>query len=82
MLNLSWHGVFISAEKIWYEISAGTYRGGANIVQWKETAGQNIQFGLPASITETAGIEIFVLIRAVVASGIYTDTDAFIKLPT
>ncbi|XP_063399976.1 uncharacterized protein LOC134684607 [Mytilus trossulus] len=80
--NVLWENVFSSSETLWYEISAGTFRGGSNIVQWLETTNQNIEFGMPSSITEPAGIYVFVLVRAVSASGLYTDADADIQLPT
>ncbi|CAG2212774.1 NUDT9 [Mytilus edulis] len=59
--NILWENVFSSSETLWYEISAGTFRGGSNIVQWLETTNQNIEFGMPSSITEPAGIYVFVL---------------------
>ncbi|CAC5414424.1 unnamed protein product [Mytilus coruscus] len=80
--DVSWENVFLSAETLWYEISAGTFRGGSNIVQWLETTNQHIEFGMPSSITEPAGIYVFVLVRAVTVSGLYTDADANIQLPT
>jgi hypothetical protein len=82
MFNVSWINLFTSSGTLWYEVSASTYRGGANIVHWIETTNQYLVFGLPSSITEPSGIDIFVLVRAVTVSGLYTDADTSIRLPT
>lgn len=80
--DVSWTAVFISGHPLVYEVSAGTYQGGANIAHWLETTNENIQFGMPASITAPAGLDIYVLVRAVSVSGVFTDAQATIKFPT
>lgn len=82
MFNVSWIDLFMSSGTLWYEVSAGTHRGGANIVHWIETTNQYLVFGLPSSITEPSGIDIFVLVRGVTVSGLYTDAHTSIRLPT
>ncbi|XP_061176007.1 uncharacterized protein LOC133184958 [Saccostrea echinata] len=78
--TVSWDDVFISQHPLFYEVSAGTVEGGIDVLQWQETTGTSVTFGLPPTITNLSKLSVHVFVRAISASGTYEDIKGFITL--
>ncbi|XP_062606252.1 uncharacterized protein LOC134268062, partial [Saccostrea cucullata] len=79
--TVSWDGIFISQYPLYYEVSAGTVKGGSDVLQWQETKQTSTTFHLPPTITNRSNLSVHVLVRAVTAGGTYEDIEGFIALP-
>lgn len=66
---VSWNGIFNSDSDLYYEVSAGTTGGGVNILQWQFTNQTSITFEIPATVTTTAGLNVFLTVGAVSVGG-------------
>ncbi|XP_078321865.1 uncharacterized protein LOC111103999 isoform X3 [Crassostrea virginica] len=71
--TLSWDNIFVSQHPLFYEVSVGTVEGGCDILQWQETTGTSITFGLPPTITNMYKVSLYVYVRAINAGGTYED---------
>ncbi|KAK3103765.1 hypothetical protein FSP39_021725 [Pinctada imbricata] len=80
--TVSWDGIFSSPHSLYYEVSAGKVKGGGEIVQWLETNGTSVTFGLPQAITKWSNLDVFIFVRAIAAGGMYEDVHGEIKLPS
>ena len=80
-VDVTWDDVFSSAHPLRFEVSAGTSLGGSDIIQWQETLATNITFGLPATITSTSLLKVYMVVRAIAAGGNYEDVLGLIVLP-
>jgi hypothetical protein len=49
-IMVSWKDHFSTQQPIYYEVSAGTTLGGADIIQWQETQNSFLEFELPLKI--------------------------------
>jgi hypothetical protein len=49
-ITVSWKDHFSTQQPIYYEVSAGTTLGGADITQWQETQNSFLEFELPLKI--------------------------------
>jgi hypothetical protein len=49
-VTASWRHHFSTQQPIYYEVSAGTTLGGADIIQWQETQNSFLEFVLPPKI--------------------------------
>ncbi|XP_078334035.1 uncharacterized protein LOC111124258 [Crassostrea virginica] len=78
---VTWDDVFSSAHPLRFEVSAGTTLGGSDIIQWQETLATSITFGLPATITSTSLLKVYMVVRAIAAGGNYEDVLGLIVLP-
>ena len=67
--TLSWDDIFVSQYPLFYEVSVGTVEGGCNVLQWQETTGTSITFGLPPVISDVSKLTLHVFVRAVSAVG-------------
>ena len=47
--------------------------GGCDILQWQETTGTSISFGLPPVISDVSKVTLYVFVRAINAGGSYED---------
>ena len=79
--DVTWDDVFSSAHPLRFEVSAGTSLGGSDIIQWQETLSTSITFGLPATITSTSLLKVYMVVRAIAAGGNYEDVVGTIVLP-
>lgn len=70
-VTVSWQDVFFSALPLYYEVSAGTVRGGGDIIQWQETSSTELIFTLTKDDVGEYGKDIFVVVRAITLSGTY-----------
>ena len=80
-VDVTWDDVFSSAHSLRFEVSAGTSLGGSDIIQWQETLATSITFGLPATITSTSLLKVYMVVRAIAAGGNYEDVLGTIVLP-
>ena len=71
--TLSWADIFVSQHPLFYAVSVGTVEGGCDILQWQETTGTSITFGLPPTITNMYKVSLYVYVRAINAGGTYED---------
>ena len=79
--DVTWDGIFSSSHPLRFEVSAGTSLGGSDIIQWQETLSTSITFGLPATITSTSLLKVYMVVRAIAAGGNYEDVVGTIVLP-
>ena len=77
--TLSWDDIFVSQYPLFYEVSVGTSEGGCDILQWQETTGTSITFGLPPTISDISKLTLHVFVRAIDASGTFEDIKFVIK---
>lgn len=77
---VSWNDVFRSNNHLYYEVSAGSYEAGCNIVQWQFTNQTSVTFGIPPSVRAEAGLNIYVIVRAISVGGFYAQKDGKITL--
>lgn len=77
----SWSSIFTSNHHLFYEVSAGTYENGVNILQWQYTNQTSVTFGIPLSIQVSKGLKIYLIIRAVSTGGFYNHIKGDFTLP-
>ena len=80
-VDVTWDDVFSSAHPLRFEVSAGTSLGGSDIIQWQEMLATSITFSLPATITSTSLLKVYMVVRAIAAGGNYEDVLGLIVLP-
>ncbi|XP_033751510.1 LOW QUALITY PROTEIN: uncharacterized protein LOC117335547 [Pecten maximus] len=68
-LTIGWQGVFTSTHELFYEVSAGSNLGSADIVQWMETKATTMTLTIPPVITDLSNLRIYVVVRAVSVGG-------------
>ncbi|XP_069133969.1 uncharacterized protein [Argopecten irradians] len=68
-LTIGWPGVFTSPHEMFYEVSAGSNVGSADIVQWMETKATSMTMTIPPVITDLSNLRVYVVVRAVSAGG-------------
>ncbi|XP_071123054.1 uncharacterized protein [Mytilus edulis] len=78
---VSWGDVFTSDYSLYYEISAGSFQSGVNIIQWQFTNQTSITFGIPATVKTETGTAIYVNVRAISVGGYYAQKTGNFKLP-
>ncbi|XP_076113973.1 uncharacterized protein LOC143082259 [Mytilus galloprovincialis] len=78
---VSWGDVFTSDYSLYYEVSAGSFQSGVNIIQWQFSNQTSITFGIPASVKTETGTAIYVNVRAISVGGYYAQKDGSFKLP-
>ncbi|CAG2222618.1 unnamed protein product [Mytilus edulis] len=78
---VSWGDVFTSDYSLYYEVSAGSFQSGVNIIQWQFTNQTSITFGIPASVKTETGTAIYVNVRAISVGGYYAQKTGNFKLP-
>jgi hypothetical protein len=66
---------------LYYEISAGSYEVGVNILQWQFTNQTSITFGIPVSVKADSGLDVYVYIRAISTGGFYGQKGGHFKIP-
>lgn len=79
-VTVSWTNHFQSQQPIFYEVSAGTKFGGADIIQWQETKNTFIEFETPLKIKLTKGLMIYLTIRGISANGMTRALNAAVKI--
>lgn len=80
-LTVTWDNIFWSSLPLYYEVSAGTVEGGADILQWQETTFTRTVFVLPPSVTNWSGLHVHVFVRANTVGGTHSDIKGYIQLP-
>ena len=78
---VSWGDIFTSGQCLYYEISAGSYEAGVNILQWQFTNQTSITFGIPVSVKADSGLDVYVYIRAISTGGFYGQKGGHFKIP-
>lgn len=80
-LTVTWDNIFWSPLPLYYEVSAGTVEGGADILQWQETTSTRTVFVLPPSVINWSGLHVHVFVRAITVGGTHSDIKGYIQLP-
>ena len=76
----SWKQHFSTQQPIYYEVSAGTTLGGADIIQWQETQNSFLEFELPPKIKSIKDLTSYISVRGISANGIAVVLNAAVKL--
>jgi hypothetical protein len=76
----SWKQHFATEQPIYYEASAGTTLGGADIIQWQETQNSFLEFVLPPKIKFIKDLIGYVSVRGISANGMSVVLNAAVKL--
>ena len=76
----SWKQHFATQQPIYYEVSAGTTLGGADIIQWQETQNSFLEFVLPPKIKFIKDLIGYVSVRGISANGMTVVLNAAVKL--
>lgn len=79
-VKVSWKKLFSTHQYIFYEVSAGTVLGSADIIQWQETKNTFIEFAIPPQIKSLSGLIIYVTIRGINDNGMYYIYKDVVKL--
>lgn len=79
-VNVSWKKLFFTHQYIFYEVSAGTVLGSADIIQWQETKNTFIEFAIPSQIKSLSGLIIYVTVRGINDNGMYYIYKDVVKL--
>ncbi|XP_076113981.1 uncharacterized protein LOC143082265 [Mytilus galloprovincialis] len=79
-ITASWKDHFQVQQPIYYEVSAGTILGGADIIQWQETKNTFLEFQLPPKIKSVKDLTGYITVRGVSANGMTTLVNAAVKL--
>ncbi|CAC5416612.1 unnamed protein product [Mytilus coruscus] len=56
-------------DDLFYEVSSDSAQAGVDIIQWQETSNTSKTFGIPASVSATAGLTVHVTVIAVSIGG-------------
>lgn len=77
-LTITWDHVFHSEHPLFYEVSAGSYEGAADVLQWQETMETQAIFVVPQPRYSDSK-QIFLTVRSISPSGTFstTNTEAF-----
>ena len=76
----SWKDHFSTQQPIYYEVSAGTTLGGADIIQWQETQNSFLEFELPLKIKSIKDLIGYISVRGISANGMDFVLNAAVKL--
>ena len=76
----SWKDHFSTQQPIYYEVSAGTTLGGADIIQWQETQNSFLEFELPLKIKSIKYLIGYISVRGISANGMDFVLNAAVKL--
>jgi len=76
----SWKDHFSRQQPIYYEVSAGTTLGGADIIQWQETQNSFLEFELPLKIKSIKELIGYISVRGISANGMDFVLNAAVKL--
>jgi hypothetical protein len=76
----SWKDHFSTQQPIYYEVSAGTTFGGADIIQWQETQNSFLEFELPLKIKSIKDLIGYISVRGISANGMDFVLNAAVKL--
>lgn len=79
-VTVSWTNHFKSQQPIYYEVSAGTKFGGADIIQWQETTNTFIEFDIPPKIRFTKGLMIYLTVSGISANGMAEVINAVVQI--
>ncbi|CAC5407072.1 unnamed protein product [Mytilus coruscus] len=79
-IKSSWENNFKVYQPLYYEVSAGTTLGGADIIQWQETKNTFLEFQLPPKIKSLRDLSGYISVRGVAANGMTTVLNAAVKL--
>ncbi|VDI63397.1 Hypothetical predicted protein, partial [Mytilus galloprovincialis] len=79
-LTSSWEDHFKVHQPLYYEVSAGTTLGGADIIQWQETKNTFLEFQLPQKIKSLRDLTAYISVRCVSANGMTSVLNAAVKL--
>ena len=79
-VTASWRHHFSTQQPIYYEVSAGTTLGGADIIQWQETQNSFLEFELPPKIKFIKDLIGYVSVRGISANGKTVVLNAAVKL--
>ena len=71
---MTWSDVFHSTSPLYYEVSAGTVKGGGDIIQWQETRNTELIFKLARNDIGQYGNTLYAVVRAITLSGTYSTT--------
>jgi hypothetical protein len=76
----SWKDHFSTQQPIYYEVSAGTTLGGADIIQWQETQNSFLEFELPLKIKSITYLIGYISVRGISANGMDFVLNAAVRL--
>jgi len=76
----SWKQHFSTQQPIYYEVSAGTTLGGADIIQWQETQNSFLEFELPPKIKSIKDLTGYISVRGISANGMAVVLNFAVKL--
>ena len=76
----SWKDHFSTQQPIYYEVSAGTTLGGADIIQWQETQNSFLEFELPLKIKSIKDLIGYISVRGISANGMDFVLNAAVRL--
>ena len=76
----SWKQHFSTQQPIYYEESAGTTLGGADIIQWQETQNSFLEFALPPKIKSIKDLIGYISVRGISANGMAVFLNAAVKM--
>ncbi|XP_065943774.1 uncharacterized protein [Magallana gigas] len=79
--TVTWDNIFSSPLPLYYEVSAGTVEGGADIKQWQETTSTRTVLVLPPSVTNWSGLHVHIFVRAITVGGTHNHIKGYIQLP-
>ena len=79
-IMVSWKQHFSTQQPIYYEVSAGTTIGGADIIQWQETQNSFLEFVLPPKIKSIKDLIGYISVRGISANGMAVFLNAAVKM--
>ena len=79
-VTASWKQHFTTQQPMYYEVSAGTTFGGADIIQWQETQNSFLEFELPPKIKSIKDFICYISVRGISANGMAVVLNAAVKL--
>ena len=79
-VTASWRHHFSTQQPIYYEVSAGTTLGGADIIQWQEAQNSFLEFELPLKIKSIKNLIGYISVRGISANGMDFVLNAAVKL--
>ena len=79
-ITVAWKDHFSTQQPIYYEVSAGTTLGGADIIQWQETQNSFLEFELPLKIKSIKDLIGYISVRGISANGMDFVLNAAVKL--
>lgn len=79
-VQISWKDLFSEDKDSFYEVSAGTFVGSADIIQWQETKNTFITFFIPPRIKSIKGLTSYITVRGIYANGMFNVVNHRINL--